>query len=230
MFKNIDLSKQHTQDWLAQSGNMFVADLVGTTVEALAIANIHKFEMAFPKVTETAMDILAGPAEYLQKPIEFALNYTKGVEGKENYENRLNKTSEERKQSYAKAMFRYGAAMGVGWATTMGTAKLISSVSHTPKIPNRYWFYDGAVHLGLVAAMNLPMVTPVTEKTKDVVNVVAKALGANSEQAEDISRLAVVSAIPNYATFGIISRQLYKDNKLEALGKQLNAGTSMAFA
>lgn len=225
MMKAIDFSKSYTKDWAKQSANLFVADLVGTSLEAAAVAKMESFEQAVPGLSNWAINTVAPTVSYFQPQIEKALGATTNFEGAELQKQRLNKPKEERARDLAHAVIHYGVPVGVGWATTIGTERVLCKINHAPHLEKKFWFADMSIHLGLIALMGTPTLAPVTEKAKGVVNAITKVFGATDEQAEDVSRLAVLSAVPNYATFGIVSTSLYHHHK--NLAKQLGIASEL---
>ena len=143
------------------------------------------------------------------------LKHTKNFEGADNYEKLVEKDPEERAHAYAQGAFRYGAAWMVGMAATIGSEQLIlSKALKAPKVPLSFYSIDSLMTGALIGLMATPAVAPVTDKAKQVIKAVSSTLGADEGQAEDISRLTVITAIPNYTVFGIVSAQLYQHNKL----------------
>src|SRR5690606_21405492 len=111
-------------------------DVLSTAVEAGVIANISKFDQAFPAIANAAQAIIGVPLQYLQAPVEKILSYTKNIEGEDYYKQRLSMTEAERLQSMNKTCYHYLSALGVGWGSMVGASHIISKVTHTPVIHN----------------------------------------------------------------------------------------------
>lgn len=227
MIGGIDFSTQHSWNWLKQSTNLFAADFVGTAVELGTVSQMARLEAAFPTLSKTVIDTITPSVAYLQGPIEWGLDLGTNFEGEELKKKRKNKAPEERTKDIAHGLVHYLVPIGIGWTTTFGTeAALRYTINKAPHISPKFWAQDMLIHLGLITMMGTPMLSPATHKAKDVVNVVSKVFGADDEQAEDIARLAVLSAVPNYTTFAIVSRNLFKHHK--KLAEELEATTALS--
>lgn len=214
--------------WMNQSRNLLAADIIGMGVEGAFITNIGKFDKAFPVVSAAIIKTLNVPMYYFQRPVETMLGYTKNFEGKDYYEKRLQKSEKERVETLSKAAYHYGMAWAVGWGSMFGAERMLSNVTHTPKIHGKYFFRDAAIHTGLIAVMATPMMAEPTQRLKDAIKCVSKVFGADEEKAEDLARISTFSFVPNFTTLGVVSGIMYRDLKLKSVHDALSATTATA--
>lgn len=227
MQKTIEYSRSYKENWARQSTNLFFADLIGSSSEALTVANMEKVERAFPTVTASLVGALTPVMSAFQGPIEYVLDHAKNFEGEKYQLARKERTAEERAHGLAHSAIHYGVPIAVGWGATIQSEKLIRTYIHkAPPITKGFWAADMGIHLGLVAVMGMPFMGGFTEKAKDIVCGISKVFGADEDQAEDIARLAVVSALPNYATLGVVSGMMYRNQK--KLAEQLNISSALS--
>ena len=221
MSKMPDFSRPYNQVWAKQSANLFAGDLVGSLLELGMVSQMTNWEQRFPTLTNTIVDTMTPTVRYFQDPIEWVVNHGKTFEGAELQKKRQSKPKEERAHDISHAILHYGIPVAVSYGSAIATEKMMAGyVTRSPGLAHKFWLADFGVHVGLVTLMGTPLLAPVTEKAKDAVNVVSKVFGANEEQAEDIARLSVLSVLPNYTTFGIVTKAIH--NNLKATAEKLD--------
>lgn len=200
-----------------QLSAMFIGEVTGTAAEYVALHNLHKLDESAPITTGAIKGALK---DYIvrpfQEPIEWALNYTQNIEGKENFAKRMALAPEKRAEAIASTGYRYAVSGLAGWGTAYGTNYYAAKAMGLPfdnKTLMKVMGLDAGIHLGAVAVMSAPFMANTTQKMKDALNGVFKSFGYDDNKANDMATYGITVALPNYATFAVDGALLYKINK-----------------
>jgi hypothetical protein len=188
-----------------RSMNLLAGEVAGSAVEVAVLSHIENFDAALPGPTSA---IKTGLKNYLikplLKPIESVLNYTKGIEGQEDFNKRMAQPEDVRAQKYADAVYRYSIATGVGYTTMLGAQSGLNKVMGVPMRKEDSFTIlkaDAAVHIGAIALMSMPGISETTQRARNALSCVFKSFGVEEEKAKDMANYAIVVQVPNYAAF-----------------------------
>ncbi len=203
-----------------QGGNMLAAEVAGATVELGVINSIDSLEKAAPGVVSGFKTFLKNAiVKPFQAPIEWCLNHTKSIEGREGYEKRTHQTPEERLEALTDSTYRYGAAVATGYGAMWYTQKGLNALSGVPMSAGhttKVYIQDAVVHVGAVGLLGAPFMEGFTTKLKEGMKCVFRTLGFNEEQAERNAILGTTVQLPNGLAWALDVLTLHNMNKTEA--------------
>lgn len=208
-----------------QAMTLLASELIGSGVEMAALAHMDKAEKALPGPFNAVKSFIKGViVKPFLKPIEHVLNYTKGIEGAEAYQQRMRKSDDERAEGIADATLRYGASTGVGYGTMYAANKVLGQALNTPvKHAGKLLLVDAAVHLGSIAMMSMPFMANTTEKLRDAATCVFKSCGMDDAKAHDMAKYAIAVQLPNYIAYSGQVATLLRDNMKAAAAVPVRA-------
>lgn len=214
-----DIPKQMTaaRKTSVQAMNLLAGEMVGTAVEIGVLANIDKLDKAAPEVTggikHVIKNVLIRP---LLRPIEWCMNYTRGIEGEQQFKRRMGRSEDERAERMANATYRYTGAIGACYGAMSLVQHELNRITGAPMKKKTLAILlgaDAAIHLGSIVVMGSPSMSSQTQNVKGAMACVFKSFGLNEEKADDMANYGIAVQLPNYMTYAADVGLLYALNK-----------------
>lgn len=188
-----------------QAMNLLAGEIAGTAAEVAILSNIHKVDAAAPGITGAIKGFIKNIfIKPLMQPIEWSMQYAKGIEGEKEYEARMALPKDERAQILAETTYRYTAAMA-GCYTVLGSIQHMlnkaSGVQMTKGSTAMLLGADAVIHLGSIMVMGSPAATRNTQNVKQAISCVFKSFGIDDRRANDMANYGVAVQFPNYITY-----------------------------